>query len=159
MADLKISALPAASDLTGAIIPIVQGGANKHADATLFATSADIAAAVSYCNASFLTAETDPVFTAWDKSTGISITESQISDLKSYELADPTILKSAVIDDASTAANRLWSAAQIIAALSAPSTTPNIVDVLNVEADTSYIVIEHLTVTDQLTVAGYVGVI
>ena len=26
-------------------------------------------------------AETDPVFTAWDKSTGISITESQISDL------------------------------------------------------------------------------
>lgn len=29
-------------------------------------------------------AETDPIFTAWDKSTGISITESQISDLQSY---------------------------------------------------------------------------
>ena len=28
--------------------------------------------------------ETDPLFTAWDKSTGISITESQISDLGSY---------------------------------------------------------------------------
>jgi len=28
--------------------------------------------------------ETDPVFSAWDKSTGISITESQISDLKTY---------------------------------------------------------------------------
>jgi uncharacterized protein (TIGR02145 family) len=28
--------------------------------------------------------ETDPVFTAWDKSTGISITESQISDLQTY---------------------------------------------------------------------------
>ncbi|MDA3815926.1 MAG: FISUMP domain-containing protein [Prolixibacteraceae bacterium] len=28
--------------------------------------------------------ETDPVYTAWDKSTGISITESQISDLQSY---------------------------------------------------------------------------
>ena len=28
--------------------------------------------------------ETDPVFTAWDKSSGISITESQISDLGSY---------------------------------------------------------------------------
>lgn len=28
--------------------------------------------------------ETDPVFTAWDKSTGISITESQISDFGSY---------------------------------------------------------------------------
>ena len=31
--------------------------------------------------------ETDPTFTAWDKSTGISITESQISDLKSYAIA------------------------------------------------------------------------
>jgi uncharacterized protein (TIGR02145 family) len=31
-----------------------------------------------------LDSETDPVFTAWDKSTGISITESQISDLQSY---------------------------------------------------------------------------
>lgn len=28
--------------------------------------------------------ETDPIFTAWDKSSGISITESQISDLQSY---------------------------------------------------------------------------
>ena len=28
--------------------------------------------------------ETDPVFTAWDKSTGISITESQITDLGAY---------------------------------------------------------------------------
>src|SRR5690554_5022864 len=28
--------------------------------------------------------ENDPVFSAWDKSTGISITESQISDLQSY---------------------------------------------------------------------------
>jgi len=28
--------------------------------------------------------ETDPLFTAWDKSTGISITESQISDLGNY---------------------------------------------------------------------------
>jgi hypothetical protein len=36
-------------------------------------------------------AETDPVFTAWDKSTGISITESQISDLQAYApLASPT---------------------------------------------------------------------
>ena len=32
--------------------------------------------------------ETDPVFTAWDKSTGISITESQISDLQSYLTAE-----------------------------------------------------------------------
>ena len=32
--------------------------------------------------------ETDPVFTAWDKSTGISITESQISDFGSYLTTD-----------------------------------------------------------------------
>ena len=34
--------------------------------------------------ATALQSETDPIFTAWDKSTGISITESQISDLKTY---------------------------------------------------------------------------
>jgi len=34
--------------------------------------------------------ETDPVFTAWDKSTGISITESQISDLDHFTGADIT---------------------------------------------------------------------
>jgi uncharacterized protein (TIGR02145 family) len=32
----------------------------------------------------FLTTESDPVFSAWDKSAGISITESQISDLQNY---------------------------------------------------------------------------
>jgi hypothetical protein len=41
--------------------------------------------------------ETDPVFTAWNKSTGISITESQISDFGSYILTetDPVFLASA----------------------------------------------------------------
>ena len=34
--------------------------------------------------------ETDPVFSAWDKSTGISITESQISDLDHFTTADET---------------------------------------------------------------------
>jgi uncharacterized protein (TIGR02145 family) len=34
--------------------------------------------------------ETDPAFTAWDKSTGISITESQISDLNHFTNADET---------------------------------------------------------------------
>jgi len=34
--------------------------------------------------------ETDPVFSAWDKSSGISITESQISDLKHFTTADET---------------------------------------------------------------------
>ena len=37
--------------------------------------------------------ETDPIFSAWNKSTGISITESQISDFKNYLTTetDPTI--------------------------------------------------------------------
>ena len=38
--------------------------------------------------ATALQSETDPVFLAWDKSTGISITESQISDLQSYLTAE-----------------------------------------------------------------------
>jgi hypothetical protein len=38
----------------------------------------------------YLTAETDPIFTTWDKSTGISITESQISDLDHFTNADET---------------------------------------------------------------------
>lgn len=33
-------------------------------------------------------AETDPIFTAWNKSTGISITESQISNLRAYLLSE-----------------------------------------------------------------------
>jgi len=37
-----------------------------------------------------LDSETDPVFGAWDKSTGISITESQISDLDHFTTADET---------------------------------------------------------------------
>lgn len=46
MADSKISALTAASDLTGADIPIVQGGANKRAGIALF-TPAAIGAATA----------------------------------------------------------------------------------------------------------------
>ena len=34
--------------------------------------------------------ETDPLFNAWDKSTGISITESQISDLDHFTTSDET---------------------------------------------------------------------
>ena len=39
-------------------------------------------------DATILTSETDPVFGTWDKSTGISITESQISDLQAYLIAE-----------------------------------------------------------------------
>lgn len=44
----------------------------------------------------YLTAEADPVFAAWDKSADISITESQISDLGTYLTVetDPTFLAS-----------------------------------------------------------------
>jgi hypothetical protein len=41
---------------------------------------------ISDNDTAYLTTETDPVFTAWNKSTGISITESQISDLKDYSI-------------------------------------------------------------------------
>ncbi|MGF1587459.1 MAG: hypothetical protein ACFCUM_19240, partial [Bacteroidales bacterium] len=39
----------------------------------------------------YLTSESDPVFTSWDKTTGITIIESQIGDLKAYltSEADP----------------------------------------------------------------------
>ncbi|MDY0104380.1 MAG: hypothetical protein RBS07_15700, partial [Lentimicrobium sp.] len=37
-----------------------------------------------------LAIETDPVFTSWDKSSGISISESQISDLNHFTSADET---------------------------------------------------------------------
>ena len=56
MADTKISALPAASDLTGAVIPIVQNGVNKKASSTLIN-------AVLGANSYFAKSNTDAV--AW----------------------------------------------------------------------------------------------
>ena len=62
-------------------------------DTTLTETEVDTFVA----NNGYLTSytETDPIFSAWDKSTGISITESQISDLQSYLTSytetDPTV--------------------------------------------------------------------
>jgi uncharacterized protein (TIGR02145 family) len=46
--------------------------------------------------------ETDPEFIAWDKSTGISITENQISDLQSYltEESDPAVAENFDFSDA-----------------------------------------------------------
>ena len=38
----------------------------------------------------FVRTENDPIFTTWDKSTGISITESQITDLQHFTNADET---------------------------------------------------------------------
>ena len=37
-----------------------------------------------------LPAETDPIFSAWDRSTGVAISESQITDLKHFTNADET---------------------------------------------------------------------
>jgi uncharacterized protein (TIGR02145 family) len=49
--------------------------------------------------------ETDPVFTAWDKSTGISITESQISNLKPYLLTESDPLFSGSVASTITGAD------------------------------------------------------
>ena len=50
---------------------------------------------LAYAGGDFIE-ESDPIFSAWDKSTGISITESQISDLGNYltEETDPVFLAS-----------------------------------------------------------------
>lgn len=42
MADTKISALTAATDLTGAVVPVVQGGVTKKADVALFGFGAPV---------------------------------------------------------------------------------------------------------------------
>jgi uncharacterized protein (TIGR02145 family) len=44
-----------------------------------------------------ITAETDPVFTTWDKSAGITITESQITNLQSYLTAEADPLYNASV--------------------------------------------------------------
>ena len=45
---------------------------------------------IEIVNDSGVLQETDPIFIAWDKSSGISITESQISDLDHFDNADET---------------------------------------------------------------------
>ena len=55
-----------------------------------------------YATDSEAVAETDPIFTAWNKSTGISITESQITDLKTYLTANQTITLSGDISGTGT---------------------------------------------------------
>jgi len=61
----------------------LNGGANYTISATSQLLSVPYALHANKADA-LTDGETDPEFNAWDKSTGISITESQISDFKSY---------------------------------------------------------------------------
>ena len=77
------------SDLYGMIEDCVpfgtaSGGLTQSANLTFDGS------ALKVNSVSVLTSESDPVFTAWDKSTGISITESQISDLSHFVTGDET---------------------------------------------------------------------
>jgi len=53
--------------------------------------------------------ETDPLFTSWDKNIGISITESQISDLKSYLTSESDTLATITARGASTSIESTFS--------------------------------------------------
>ena len=75
MADTKISALPAATDLTSAVIPIVQGGTNKKADAGLVAQPAAITAAGDITNLAVSpVVGLDKIYTARITTTGGTLT-------------------------------------------------------------------------------------
>ena len=57
----------------------------------------------------YLSVETDPLFTAWNRTDGITITESQITDFQSYSLVGHThsfesVLDAAIIESISTLA-------------------------------------------------------
>jgi hypothetical protein len=54
-------------------------------------------------------AETDPFYTAWDKSTGIAITESQITNLKHFTTADETDPKYATDSSFIKSGIRSWN--------------------------------------------------
>ena len=79
-------------------VNIVPKGAGK-----LKSGGTDVSLSGHNHSGTYIESETDPVFTAWDKSTGISITESQISDFGDYatstELTDGLATKSDTTHD------------------------------------------------------------
>lgn len=77
--------------------------------------------------------ETDPVFTAWDKSTGISITESQISDLGNYLTTENQNLDDVLTKGNSAGNKRITNLATPVNAQDA--TTKAYVDVLLVQIE------------------------
>jgi len=80
---------------------IAETNANTYADANDADTQLSETEVDSYVsNNGYLTsyAETDPVFSIWDKSTGISITESQISDLSQFS----GLMRDLTIDNSET---------------------------------------------------------
>ncbi len=70
--------------------PIYSAWNKSYNDLTNTPNITDTVNAVLDTTTQFVRTETDPVFTAWDKSTGVSITESQITDLQHFTNADET---------------------------------------------------------------------
>ena len=75
----------------GPIVKIKQEARALFSEEAAVADTAGDADTVDGMHASeFITTETDPVFSAWDKSTGISITESQVGNLRHFNNTDET---------------------------------------------------------------------
>ena len=70
--------------------PVYMAWDKSYNDLTNKPNITDTVTAVLDTTTQFVRTETDPVFTSWDKSTGISITESQITDLQHFTSADET---------------------------------------------------------------------
>ncbi|MBW1726897.1 MAG: hypothetical protein JRJ62_04815 [Deltaproteobacteria bacterium] len=81
----NINQLTLDNDLWPQYIAYDYGLTDLESDDDLDVDTTSIATRKYVDNYGYLTSESDPVYSAWDKSSGISITESQVSDLDHYD--------------------------------------------------------------------------